>query len=70
MVVVCQGYAITIRFSNVTVSDQLKAGEIRLIDTTPEEAENAKARLVAARRRDREYRSRNLERERARDREL
>jgi hypothetical protein len=29
----------------IRVSDQLKAGEISLIETTPEEAETAKARL-------------------------
>jgi hypothetical protein len=29
----------------IRVSDQLKAGEISLIETTPEEAEAAKARL-------------------------
>jgi len=39
----------------IRVSDQLKSGEIRLIDATPEEAEEAKARLEAhnAKRRER-----------------
>ena len=31
----------------IRVSDQLKAGEIRLIEATPEEAQAAKARLDA-----------------------
>ena len=31
----------------IRVSDQLKAGEVSLIDVTPEEAEAAKARLDA-----------------------
>jgi len=40
----------------ITVRDYLKAGEIRLIETTPEEAEAAKARLdeVRKKRRDRQ----------------
>lgn len=33
----------------IRVSDQLKSGEIRLIDATPEESEEAKARLDAHR---------------------
>jgi len=36
------------------ISDQLKAGEIRLIETTPEESAAAKARLDAQRKKRRE----------------
>ena len=38
----------------IRVSDQLKAGEISLIETTPEEAEAAKARLDSHRKKRRE----------------
>jgi len=38
----------------IRVSDQLKAGEIRLIDWTPEETKEAKARLDAQRKKRRE----------------
>ena len=38
----------------IRVSDQLKAGEISLIETTPEEAEAAKARLDTQRKKRRE----------------
>ena len=38
----------------IRVSDQLKAGEIRLIETTPEESKAAKARLDAFRKKRRE----------------
>jgi len=42
----------------IRVSDQLKAGEIRLIDTTPEEREEAKNRLDAHRAKRRERHAR------------
>jgi len=38
----------------IRVSDQLKAGEIRLIETTPQESEAAKARLDEVRKKRRE----------------
>jgi len=38
----------------IRVSDQLKAGEISLIETTPEEAKAGKARLDAVRAKRRE----------------
>ena len=40
------------------VSDQLKAGEISLIETTPEETKAAKARLDEVRRKRRERHAR------------
>ena len=39
--------SISVRQLIIRVSDQLKAGEISLIETTPEETRAAKARLVA-----------------------
>ena len=42
----------------IRVSDQLKAGEINLIETTPEEAEAAKARLDSKRQKRRERHAR------------
>jgi len=42
----------------IRVSDQLKAGEIRLIDTTPEEREEAKNRLHVHRAKRRERHAR------------
>jgi hypothetical protein len=47
-------------------SDQLKAGEISLFDITPEE--QAKARLVATRKRRRDHKVLNLEKIREKDR--
>ena len=43
------------------LSDQLKAGEISLIEITPEDAEAAKARLDRNRERRRVHRQNNLE---------
>jgi hypothetical protein len=43
----------------IRVSDQLKAGEISLVETTPEEAEAAKARLDEVRKKRRERHARN-----------
>jgi len=42
----------------IRVSDQLKAGEISLIETTPEEAEAAKARLDTQRKKRRGHHAR------------
>jgi hypothetical protein len=50
--------AIALLFCFYWGSDQLKAGEISLIETTPEEAEAAKARLDAQRRKRRECHAR------------
>lgn len=44
----------SIRQSIIRVSDQLKAGEISLIETTPEKSGNAKARLESHRKKRRE----------------
>jgi hypothetical protein len=44
----------TVRQLIIRVSDQLRAGEIRLIDATPEEAEEAKQRLDVHRKRRRD----------------
>jgi hypothetical protein len=44
----------------IRVSDQLKAGEIRLIETTPEESKAAKARLDEHRKKRRERYERNI----------
>ena len=48
----------SVRQLNIRVSDQLKAGEISLMEITPEEAQMAKARLDAhnAKRRERHAR--------------
>jgi len=51
------------------VSDQLRAGEIELFPVSEIEALEAKARLDAVRERRRKHRAKNIERERARDRE-
>jgi len=45
----------------IRVSDQLKAGEISLIETTPQESANAKARLEAVRAKRRERHARKME---------
>jgi hypothetical protein len=42
----------------IQVSDQLKAGEIRLIETTPQEVAEAKARLKGQRKKRRERNAR------------
>jgi hypothetical protein len=48
-------FAVTVSKSIIRVSDQLKAGQIKLIEVTPEESAAAKARLdeVRKKRRDR-----------------
>jgi hypothetical protein len=46
--------ALLFMFSDKRGSDQLKAGEISLIETTPEESAAAKARLDEARKKRRE----------------
>jgi hypothetical protein len=48
-------FALTVRQLIIRVSDQLKAGEIKLIEVTPEETAAAKPRLddVRKKRRDR-----------------
>jgi len=53
----------------IRVSDQLRAGEIELFPVSEKEALEAKARLDEVRERRRKHRTKNLERERAIDRE-
>ena len=53
----------------IRVSDQLKAGEIELFPVSEIEALEAKNRLDAVRERRRKHRTKNIEQERARDRE-
>ena len=48
----------------IRVSDQLQAGEIKLIDATPEEAKTAKKRLDSHRAKRRARRARNTTRKR------
>ncbi len=45
----------------IRVSDQLKAGEINLMEVTPEEAQAAKARLDAHNAKRRERHARNIQ---------
>ena len=52
----------SIRQLIIRVSDQLQAGEIRLIDATPEESVQAKKRLEAHRRKRRERYGQSKER--------
>ena len=47
-------FTVTVRQLIIRVSDQLKAGEIKLIEVTPEESAAAKARLNEARKKRRE----------------
>ena len=54
----------------IRVSDQLKAGEIRLIDWTPEETKEAKARLDAQRKKRRERHTKNKDQVNVKRREL
>jgi len=54
----------------IRVSDQLKAGEIRLIDWTPEETKEAKARLDAQRKKRRERHTKNKDQVNAKSREI
>ena len=50
-------------------TDKALAGELELFDVTPQEQEDAKARLEARRKRDRKHYENILERMRERDRE-
>ncbi len=51
------------------VIDQIEAGELNLFEVDLAKAEEAKKRIEAKRAKDRAYRLRNIEKERARDRE-